>query len=162
MHELELSLAQLPELSVGRMAALPPEQLQELDGLLSDLTTWVKQARERMTAALAQRYGEAGQAALRASGRDFGVAHLTDGPLRVTYDLPKRVSWDQPKLAALAEKIAASSEKVQGYLEVEYSVPESRYNHWPPALKAQFAEARTVKSGKASFRLALLLEGGAE
>ena len=94
-------------------------------------------------------------------GRDFGVVHLSDGQLRVTYELPKRVAWDQPKLAALAEKIAAAGEKVEDYLDIDFSVPESRFNAWPPNLKAQFADARTVKPGKASFRLALMSEGGA-
>ena len=156
MHDLELPFDHLPELSVSQIAALSLEQLHELDRLLNDWLSGVKQARERLTTALVQRYGEAGQAALLASGRDFGVVHLTDGPLRVTYERPKRVAWDQPKLAALAETITAAGDQVQDYLDVEFSVPESRYHHWPPALKAQVAAARTVKPGKASFRLALV------
>ena len=160
MNELKFSLDRLPELSVSQIAAMHLEELHELDGLLNHLTNQVKQIRDRLTTALVQRYGEAGQAALLASGRDFGVVHLSDGVLRVTYELPKRVSWDQAKLAALAEKIAAAGEQVADYLEVDYSVPESRFNNWPPALKTQFADARTVKPGKASFRLALLSDGG--
>jgi hypothetical protein len=37
-------------------------------------------------------------------------------------------------------------------------VSESRFNNWPPALRAQFEAARTVKPGKPSFRLALVSE----
>ena len=73
-------------------------------------------------------------------------------------DLPKRISWDQEKLAAIARRIAAAGEKVEDYLDVEFSVPESRFNHWPQALREQFASARTVKPGKPTFRLALTEE----
>ena len=73
--------------------------------------------------------------------------------MRVTADQPKRVSWDQPQLAAIAQRIAASGERVEDYLDVEFSVPESRFNNWPTALRSQFEAARTVKPGKPSFGL---------
>ena len=52
-------------------------------------------------------------------------------------------------------QLAAAGERVEDYLDVEYSVSESRFNHWPAALRAQFEPARTVKPGKPTFRLAL-------
>ena len=52
----------------------------------------------------------------------------------------------------------ASGEKVEGYLDIKLSVSESRFTNWPPALQQQFAAARTVDSGKPSFRLALVSE----
>lgn len=159
MSDLVIIPADLPELSVSQIAGLPHQRLQELDITLNELMTWVKQARERLNAALEQRYGEQGRAALVNSSRDFGVAHLSDGPLRVTYELPKRVSWDQPRLTEIAERIVAAGERVRDYMDVELSVSESRFNNWPPALKEQFAAARTVKPGKAAFRLALVNEG---
>lgn len=158
MSELMHFPADIGELSVGQIAALPEHRLQELDITLGELLTWVKQARERFTTALEQRYGDQARAGLRDSGRDFGVTHLSDGPLRVTYDLPKRVTWDQARLAAIAERIVAAGERVQDYMDVDLSVSESRFTNWPPALKEQFAPARIVKPGKASFRLAFVQE----
>ena len=158
MNEIMTIAAGLPDLSVSQMVALPHGRLQELDVLLHEMQTQLKQARERLNAALEQRYGEQGRAALVNSGRDFGVAHLSDGPLRVTYELPKRVSWDQPRLSEIAERIVAAGERVQDYMDVDLSVSESRFNNWPPALKEQFAAARTVKPGKTSFRLAFVQE----
>jgi len=158
MSDLMIFPSDLPELSISQIAGLPHQRLQELDITLSELTTWVKQARERVNTALEQRYGEQGRAALLDSGRDFGVSHLSDGPLRVTYELPKRVSWDQKRLAEIAERIVASGECVQDYMDADLSVSETRFNNWPPALKEQFAAARTVKPGKASFRLAFVQE----
>ena len=158
MSDLMIFPSDLPDLSVSQIAGLPHQRLQELDITLNELATWVKQSRERVNAALDQRYGEKGRAALLDSGRDFGVSHLSDGQLRVTYELPKRVSWDQKKLAEIAERIVASGERVQDYIDADLSVSETRFNSWPPALKEQFAAARTVKPGKASFRIAYVQE----
>ena len=156
MNEIMTTVANLHELSVSQLVALPGDSLQEFDILLNEMQTKIKQARDRLSAALEQRYGEKGRATLVASGRDFGVAHLSDGPLRVTYELPKRVSWDQKQLAEIAERIVAAGERVQDFMEVDLSVSENRFNNWPPTLKDQFQAARTVKPGKASFRLALV------
>jgi pyridoxine 5'-phosphate synthase PdxJ len=97
---------------------------------------------------------------LQESGRYFGVTHIDDGALQVTYELPKRVSWDQKRLAEMAERITAAGENVSDFIDVDYSVSESRFKNWPSTLREQFEAARTVKPGKPSFRLALV-EGGA-
>lgn len=158
MNEIMTIAANLPELSVNQIAALPCGPLHELDLLLNEIQTKIRQARERLNAALEQRYGEQGRATLVDSGRDFGVVHLSDGTLRVTYELPKRVSWDQKRLAEIAERIVAAGERVQDYMDVDLSVSETRFNNWPPTLKEQFQAARTVKPGKAAFRLAFIQE----
>lgn len=151
----------LAEMSVAQIAALAPEQLQEAHANLLALQSMVKTVLDRMHTALEQRYAGQAQAARLANGRDFGVCHLSDGELRVSVDLPKKVSWDQAQLAAIAACIAAAGDRVQDYIDVDYSVSESRFNNWPPALKEQFAAARTVKPGKPSYRLALQSpEGG--
>ena len=69
--------------------------------------------------------------------------------------MPKKVSWNQQQLTEIAERIVASGEKVEGYLDIKLSVSESRYTNWPPALQQQFAAARTVDCGKPSFTLSL-------
>ena len=47
------------------------------------------------------------------------------------------------------------SKRVQEYVDIEFSVPESRFNNWPAALREQFEPARTVKPGKSSYDLAI-------
>ncbi len=137
MSEITVNPSDLTLQPISQLAALPHAQLQEFDVHLNELMAWAKQARERLNAALEQRYGEAARAALLASGRDFGAVHLSDGPLKVSFELPKRVSWDQPQLTAIAERITASGESIKDYLDIEFSVSESRFNNWPPALKEQ-------------------------
>ena len=158
MNNFMINTTTLPDLSVNQIAELSQQQIHELDLSLNLLATWVKQSRDRLNTALDQRYAEQSAAIRRESGKDFGVCHLTDGPLRVTVELPKRVAWNQEQLASIAARIAAAGESISDFIDVEYSVSESRYTNWPSSLKEQFADARTVKPGKPSFRLALIKE----
>ena len=156
MSELTIFPTDLASLSVSQLVALSPAQKQELSTNLDAAIDWLKKARGRFDAALEQCYGEQARAARLEAGRDFGVIHVSDGPLRVTIEQPKRVSWDQEQLAAIAQRIAAAGDNVADFIDIGYSVSESRFNNWPPALRAQFEAARTVKAGKPSFRLSLV------
>lgn len=155
VNELTLYPDQIHAMSVAQLAALPPAQLAEVQVNLEQLKAWVKEAVTKFDAAMARRYADRERDARAEAGKDFGVIHFADGPLRVTVDQPKRVSWDQQQLAAIAGRIAASGDRVEDYLDIEFSVSEARFNNWPPALRDQFEAARTVKPGKTSFRLAL-------
>lgn len=155
MHDLTIFPAQINELSVGQLANLPQHQLHEVNTNLDQLLDWAKKARTKVDAALEQRYGERARKDLTESGRDTGTTCLNDGELHIKFDLPKRVSWDQQQLGSMAERIVAAGERLKDYMDVDLSVPESRFNNWPPALQEQFAAARTVKSGKPKFVLTL-------
>jgi hypothetical protein len=153
MSDITIFPADLVEMSVSQLAALPPAQKHEIDKNLDAAMDWLKKARAKFDAALEQCYGEQARAALRESGRDFGTAHIRDGALQLKFELPKKVSWDQKQLGDIAERIVASGEKVQSYMDIKLSVSESRYTNWPPALQQQFACARTAEGGKPSFTL---------
>ena len=155
MTNLTIFLADLAGLSTNQFVKLTPSEKLEADRYLDKLSTAVKLARAKFDAALLQCYGERAKAALLESGRDFGTAHITDGPLRIKFELPKKTTWDQKKLGDIAERVAASGDQVKSYIDVKLSVSESRYTNWPPALQQQFAAARTVEAGKASFTLTL-------
>ena len=69
-------------------------------------------------------------------------------------DQRKIIDWDQAQLAALARKIADAGDDPAQYMDVSFKVPESKYSAWPQVLREQFEAARTVRPGKASFKLA--------
>jgi hypothetical protein len=156
MSNLSIYPEQLAKLTDAQLAALPAPQLVEVQRNLEHLQTWVKQARAKFDAALLRRLGELERAARMEVGKDFGVVHFADGALEVTADTAKRVVWNQPQLAAIAQRIAASGEKIEDYLDVEFSVPEARFNNWHQGLRSEFEAARTVKPGKTIFKLAVV------
>jgi hypothetical protein len=155
MSDLTIFPADIAEMSVSQLAALSPMQKQEICTNLDAAIDWLKKARTKFDAALDQCYGEQARAALRESGRDFGTAHISDGPLRIKFELPKKTTWNQDMAREIAARIAASGDKVEHYFDIKFSVPESRYTNWPPALQQQFAAARTVGAGKPSFTLSI-------
>ena len=91
--------------------------------------------------------------------RPAGVlVHFDDGEVRITADLPKKVEWDQAKLNDITRRIAANGEDPTEYVEISYRISETKFNAWPETLKSAFAPARTLKTGKPGFRLALIQE----
>lgn len=159
MKELTLYPADLASMSVAELAAAPIQDFLDAERNVDEATAYLKQLRAKLDAAKLQRYGEQARSALRDSGRDFGTAHVSDGALHVKYELPKKVTWSQTILKEMAERIAASGDKVEDYIDIKLSVSESRYTNWPTALQEQFAAARTVEEGKPS--ITLTLDGGA-
>ena len=105
----------LAEMSVAQIAALPPAQLQEAHTNLLTLQSLVKGVLDRFHAALDQRYAEQAVAVRQVSGKDFGVCHLSDGPLRITVDVPKkvvdRISQEALRAAEVVRRLRASVRK---------------------------------------------------
>ena len=159
MKELTHYPADLAGMTVAQLVTLAIADFTTAERNVDEAVAYLKQLRTKLDAAKLQRFGEQARAALRDSGRDFGTAHVNDGPLHVKYELPKKVSWSQTILKEMAERIVASGDKVEDYIDIKLSVSESRYTNWPQALQEQFAAARTVEEGKPS--ITLTLDGGA-
>ena len=159
MKELTLYPADLASMTVAQLAAAPIRDFLEVERNVDEAIAFLKPRRANLDAAELQRFGEQARVALRESGRDFGTAHVNDGALHIKYELPKKVTWNQAILKEMAERIVASDEKVEDYIDVKLSVSESRYSNWPTTLREQFAAARTVEEGKPS--ITLTLDGGA-
>ena len=87
--------------------------------------------------------------------KDTGVIHFDDGMVRITADLPKKVEWDQKRLADITRRIAANGEDPTQYVEISYRVSETKFGAWPESIKGAFVAARTLKTGKPTFRLVL-------
>ncbi len=107
-------------------------------------------------ARVALRYEQRAVGARAAAGKDTGTVRFQDGTVEVVVDLPKRVDWDQPRLASLAEQIRAGGEDPGEYVEVSFKVSERAYTAWPERIRLAFEPARTVRTGKPSYRLAIM------
>lgn len=143
---------------IGEIAALPAEHLALLQEEAADAVASAKRRQDWIEGAIALRYGERAEAERRAHGKDAGVVRLVDGAVTVVADSPKRVEWDQAALAALVERIRASGEDPADYVECAFKVSERRYAAWPSTIRGTFEPARTVRTGKPSFRLTLTSE----
>jgi hypothetical protein len=152
-------LDDIRRMAIGDIAALPADQLALLQAEAEEALRHAKAASDWLDGAIAIRYSDRAQAERRFTGKDTGPVRFTDGPVTVVADLPKRVDWDQDKLATLVENIRAEGGDAAEYVDVAFKVPERKYAAWPSHIRSAFEAARTVRTGKASFRLE---RGGAQ
>lgn len=142
----------------GELAQQSGEALFQLKNDAADLLAAAKAIVEHIDRVLDLKYAQRAHELRLAAGKDTGVVHFDDGRVRITADLPKKVEWDQAKLNDITRRIAANGEDPAEYVEISYRVSETKFNAWPETLKSAFASARTLKTGKPGFRLALIQE----
>ena len=150
------------QLPVSELVALPADHLALLQEEARDAVDAARRQQDWIEGIIAVRYGQR-SIALRAEQRkDTGTVRFADGEVTVVADLPKRVEWDQDKLAAVVERIRAAGDNPAEYVEISYKVPERAYAAWPAHIRDAFTGARTVRTGKATFKLSLdATQGGA-
>ena len=137
----------LLNLPASELAQLPVELLAALQAELDHAVKQLKTASAKFNSALEVRYATRAAEARQACGKDTGTVRLVDGEYTVVADLPKRVDWDQEKLAQIAANIADSGEDPAEFIDTKLSVSERKYNALPGAWRDGFEPARTVKTG---------------
>ena len=148
-------------LPVGEVLALPAAHLALLQEDAATALDNAKHNRDWVEAVIAARYGQRAVALRAEQRKDTGTVRFTDGDVAIVSELPKRVEWDPARLAAVVERIRAAGDDPAEYVEVTYKVPERAYTAWPEHIRTAFTAARTVRTGKASFKLTLTgVEGG--
>ena len=131
----------------GELAQMPVELLAALQGELDHASRQLKAATARFSTALDVRYATRAAEARRACGKDTGTVRLADGDYTVVADLPKRIDWDQEKLAQIAINIADSGEDPAEFIDTKLAVSERKYGALPEAWRKGFEPARTMKTG---------------
>ncbi len=142
----------------GTLAQQPAELLFSIKNAAADLLASGKALSDHIDQAIDFKWSERARNLRHDAGKDTGVVHFDDGNVRVTADLPKKVDWDQARLSEITRRITDSGDDAKQYVEISYRVSETKFNAWPETLKSAFEAARTVKSGKPSYRLALVKE----
>lgn len=84
-------------------------------------------------------------------GKDTGTITAMVEGFEVKQDMPKKVVWDQEKLSFLHAKIRFAGDDVDYYIQQKFSVSESNYKNFTPAIKTVFMQAREIKPGKAKL-----------
>lgn len=147
-----ITLNDLRGMQVGAIAALSGEELAPLRLEAEDQLRAAKTFGDWLDGAIALKYGDQAHAARNADGKDTGTIRFADGAVTVVAELPKRVDWDQAKLAALVERIKADGEDPTEYVDISFDVAERKYSAWPVHIRMAFDGARTVRTGKQRFR----------
>ncbi len=145
-------------LPISQVIDLPAEHLAMLQEEARSRLDIAKRALDWIEGAIAMRYEQRAIGARAAAGKDTGTVRFMDGTVEVTADLPKKVEWDQARLAALSEQIRTGGKDPGQYVEVTLKVSERAYTAWPERIRAAFEPARTVRMGRATYRLSILSE----
>jgi hypothetical protein len=153
------SLEAVRAMPVAEVVALPPAHLALLQADAREAVEAAKRLHDWIEAAIALRHEQRATAARGAAGKDTGTVRFQDGDVEVIADLPKKVEWDQARLATLVEQIRAGGENPGEYVETSFKVAERAYGAWPERIRAAFEPARTVRTGRQTFKLVLTPEG---
>jgi len=140
-------------LPTGELAQLPVELLAALQGELDHAAKQLKSASAKFSAALDVRYATRAAEARRACGKDTGTVRLIDGDYTIVADLPKRVDWNQEKLAHCARNIADSGEDPAEFIDTKLSVSERKFGALPESWRKGLEPARTVRTGTLKITL---------
>ena len=104
------TLDALRHMPVSDVIALPAEHLALLQTDAREALDAAKRMQDWIEAAIALRYEQRAIGTRAAAGKDTGTVRFQDGTVEIAVDLPKRVEWDQARLAALSEQIRAGGE----------------------------------------------------
>lgn len=150
---MSLTLAQVHQQSPSELASASPSELMQLQVEAANALASAKSLKERVDGAIAVKFEQRASALRQQQGKDTGSVHFEDQGIRITAVLPKKPEWDQKQLAVLAKRIAAAGDDPSEYIDISYKVPERKYTAWPETLRTTFANARTLKTGKPTYRL---------
>lgn len=153
------TLKSLVHLPVGNMANLSAETMALLQGEANEALRHAKMMKDWLEGTIALRYAGRAQDQRQSVGKDTGTVRFNDDNVTVVADLPKKVVWDQTTLSDLVEHIKGDGDDPTEYVDITFKVSERKYNAWPNHLKSAFQDARTVRTGKESFKLILGEDG---
>lgn len=149
----QVTLEQLRAWPPGKVASLPIEVLSALADSLAEMKTLVADADARLNAGLDVRFGDRARQLRAADGKDSGRVRLGDRLFVVVADVPKRIDWDQDKLAAIVGRIRQAGDDPADYVRTTFEVSERAYSAWPLAIRRLFEPARTVRLGKPRYAI---------
>ena len=148
-------LGDLPTMPIGEIAALPATVLALLQEEAEDSVKAARSLADWLNGAISLRYAERAAAARLTEGKDTGTVRFDDADCMIVADLPKKVEWNQDELATLVSAIRAENGDPAEYVDTVFRVPERKYAAWPRYIRTAFERARTVKTGRPTFRLFL-------
>lgn len=147
-------LQMLSQMPLADLDQLPLLELEHIIQQLDSVKSTIRHYDTVVQSALNRRFGERAQKLRQAAGKETGTVRFDEGDYQIIADLPKRAEYDPAKLKEAVATLRGWGEEPEDYISFEIKVAETRYNAWPPAIRKLFEPARTLKTGKPSFKLA--------
>lgn len=153
MNHLQLQQAALPDLSVSQISRLPKDQLAHFSNAVQQLQDWTEQMRGRINRAMEIRYADQMRHAQTLGQEEAARFRIDDGDLQIDVSNPKEIVWDQALLSQIAERMVVAGDRVQDFMQVQFSVSEQNYARWHPLLRAAFQPARKELIAEPTFQI---------
>lgn len=95
--------------------------------------------------------GDAVKVVRAQSGKDTGTVDVLVQGVMVKHNVPKKVVWNQEKLAMIKKLISSHGDDPDLYMDTTvkttYKVGEKAYTKMPPEIRSVFDQAREVRVG---------------
>ncbi len=89
----------------------------------------------------------------KAQGKEFGSVNVVSEGYRITETIPKRVKWNQKKMAEIFQTIKQHGDNPFDYMKVELGVSEKVYYKLDAGTRGVFDEARIIEKGRPSLEI---------
>lgn len=153
MNQSKINLSDVPNIPVGKLSALPPEQLVILQEQAYQHLQKAKMLKDWLDNSIAFKYRNIAANIRSLDSKDTGTVHFTDGNFKVTSVLTKKVEWNQERLKDVVSAIKKHGDNPDEYVETSYKISETKYTAWPEHIKNIFKPARLLKTGAETFKI---------
>jgi hypothetical protein len=156
----KINLTDVPNIPIGTLSKMSPEQLLRLQEQALQHLQKAKMLKDWLDNSIALKYRDIASNLRKIDSKDSGTVHFTDGDFKITSVLAKKVEWNQDRLKDVVSAIRKHGDNPDEYVESSYRIPETKYTSWPEHIKNIFKPARILKTGAETFKIQPLAEGG--
>lgn len=149
----EVTLENLLHTPQGDLAALPPKQLAQLLEEAKFKLDNYKLLHERLQGVVNFKYQDTFNQNRVDQQKESGILRIEDDGYVVSQDITRKADWDKKKLNDIIEKIKSQGDDPAEYVDVIYKISEHKFKSWPNFIRKVFEPARTVKTGKPTYKL---------
>jgi hypothetical protein len=153
------ALDRLGQLSAANLAALPLAELHAYHQAVCEAEETCRLYKLALHGEHDRRLSAQAAALRQQGGKTTGTVRFEVEGHTVIADLPKKVEYDQAKLKDAVEALRRWGENPEDYIGIEVKVAEAKYTAWPPAVRQLFEPARTVRTGKPTYKLEVVHAG---
>jgi hypothetical protein len=154
----KITLSDIPNIPIGELSTLAPDQLLSLQNQAEENLQKAKLLKDWLDSSVSLKYRDIASELRKLEYKDTGTVNFTDGDYKIISVLPKKIDWDQKKLKDVVSAIKEYGDNPREYVDISYKILESKYSAWPEHIKKIFKPARIFKLGKESFKIEAVKE----